>query len=892
VDLRIPVTLKLISEKYVGDESARLRFLREARAAAKVRHSNVASVFHLGRSSQGYFYAMEFVEGETLGSLIKRSGRLKVKLALEIVAQVAAGLAAIDEQHLVHRDIKPTNIIVQLKDADYATAKIIDLGLAKTVGDSTSESAISVPGGFAGTPEFASPEQFAGVGVDIRSDLYSLGVTLWEMLTGQVPFNGSPAEVMYQHQRAPLRLEQAKDVPQAVAVLLEVLLEKDPARRLQSPAELLNTLPKVADALKTRHTITHQSLREVAIQRLGSSGKAIEILTNLGDIIAIRRVRLVLLPALGLALVTGGILAVNIFFRPGSAAPQAFRSSSPAVTAPEKSIAVLPFESLSENKSDTYFADGVQDEILSDLAKVSQLKVISRTSVMTYRFTNNRDLRSIASALGVANVVEGTVRRDGNRVRITTELVDARTDQTLWSDSYDRELADIFAIQSEIAQTVASKLSAQLSPEERTGILRKPTDDLEAYDLYLQGKAIVSDAEVNLSWQNERELALNAIKLLEEATSKDPRLALAYCQLAQAHDLLYVFHLDQTPERRALGDAAVNEALRLQPDLPEAHLASAFHLLISYRDYERARVQIAIAERGLPNSAEVFWYRAVVDVRQGRYEESIRGFERAAIMDPRNPKILVDLEAIFFKLRRFRQDEQTIDRIMKLEPDEQGLKVWKAYDAVGEKADLNNLLNVLETLPAPLKDRADIVSSRFQAAVFARDWTNAEEILNHSASEEFFFTDTPDAKLPRNCLKIWLARLRGRNPAIEIGFVAERDQLKRNVEAHSGDAVLLSRLGIIDAALGRKEEAIQEAKRAVEMLPISEDGENGPSLISNLAVVYALTNEPNLAFEELNVSVKITGGVNYGELKLDPAWDPIRTDPRFDKLLAQLAPKD
>jgi Flp pilus assembly protein TadD len=303
-------------------------------------------------------------------------------------------------------------------------------------------------------------------------------------------------------------------------------------------------------------------------------------------------------------------------------------------------------------------------------------------------------------------------------------------------------------------------------------------------------------------------------------------------------------------------------------------------------------VQIAIAARGLPNSAEVFWYRAVVDVRQGRYEESIRGFERAAILDPRNPKILLDLEAIFFKLRRFRQDEQTIDRIMKLEPDEQGLKVWKAYDALGEKADLKNLLTVLETLPAPLKDRADIISSRFQAAVFARDWTKAEEILGHSANEEFSFTDTPGAKVPRRCLEIWLARLRGRNPATEIRFTAARDQLERNVEAHPEDAVLLSMLGIIDAALGRKEEAIQEARRAAEMLPISEDGESGPSLISNLAVVYALTNEPNLAFEELNVSVKITGGVNYGELKLDPAWDPIRTDPRFDKLLAQLAPKE
>ena len=228
VDLHCPVTLKVISERYLGDESARLRFLREARAAASVRHPNVASVFHLGRTGQNYFYAMEFVEGETLENLIKRSGRLEVKLALEIATQVAAGLAAVHKQKLVHRDIKPSNIMVSLEEGGAVTAKIIDLGLAKAVNEPGSQTAISTPGAFAGTPEFASPEQFAGVGVDIRSDLYSLGVTLWEMLTGQAPFRGSPAEVMYQHQHAPLPLEQLEDVPQPVVVLLEVLLEKDP----------------------------------------------------------------------------------------------------------------------------------------------------------------------------------------------------------------------------------------------------------------------------------------------------------------------------------------------------------------------------------------------------------------------------------------------------------------------------------------------------------------------------------------------------------------------------------------------------------------------------------------------------------------------------------------
>src|ERR1700680_2315217 len=262
VDLRLPVTLKLINEKYIGDESMQLRVLREARAAARLRHSNVASVFHLGRTGSSYFYAMEFVEGETLENLIKRSGRLEVKLALEIATQVAAGLAAVHKQKLVHRDIKPSNIMVSVEEGSTVTAKIIDLGLAKPALDAPTEAAISTPGAFAGTPEFAGPEQFAGVGVDIRSDLYSLGVVLWEMVTGHVVFRGSPAEVMYQHQHAPLPLDLLEAVPKPIVVLLDVLLEKDPARRFQNPTELLKAIPTITGAIDARRRITRQSLQK------------------------------------------------------------------------------------------------------------------------------------------------------------------------------------------------------------------------------------------------------------------------------------------------------------------------------------------------------------------------------------------------------------------------------------------------------------------------------------------------------------------------------------------------------------------------------------------------------------------------------------------------------
>ena len=268
VDLRCPVTLKVISEKYLGDESAQLRFLREARAAASLRHSNVASVLHLGRTGSSYFYAMEFVAGETLEKLIRRSGRLEVKLALEIATQVAAGLAAVHKQKLVHRDIKPSNIMVNLEEGGAVTAKIIDLGLAKGVNEPDFQTTISLPGRFVGTPEFASPEQFAGLGVDIRSDLYSLGVTLWEMVTGQALFRGLPAEVMHQHQHAPLPAEQLAGVPQPVVVLLELLLEKDPGRRFQNPAELLKVMPTISGAIDSRRRVTRQTLQKTTLAKL------------------------------------------------------------------------------------------------------------------------------------------------------------------------------------------------------------------------------------------------------------------------------------------------------------------------------------------------------------------------------------------------------------------------------------------------------------------------------------------------------------------------------------------------------------------------------------------------------------------------------------------------
>jgi eukaryotic-like serine/threonine-protein kinase len=835
--LRHAVALKVIDARIAGRPDARERFLREARAAARLRHPNVASVFYYGmRKSDGQcFYAMELVEGETLEARMRRDGPLLTSVALEIVSQVARAMAAAEAQGLVHRDLKPANLMLA-HGAEF-TVKVIDFGLAKAA--AAEDQTDLTQAGFVGTPAFASPEQFVGVGVDIRSDLYSLGVTLWEMLTGQTPFRGSPAEVMYQHQRALLPLEQVKGVPQPVVALLDVLLEKDPGRRFQNPAELLKAISAVMRAVEARRTIAHQKLRAAFVQKPSSRPKKL-----------------------------------------------------PSIRAPKRSIAVLPFANLSNDKRNAYFADGVQDEILFNLAKVSRLNVISRTSAMTYRPEDKRNLRSIAESLGVANVVEGTVRRDGNRVRITIRLVDARTDKALWSESYDRDLTDIFAIQSEVAQAVASKLSARLSPEEKKRIEAKPTDSLEAYDLYLQAKESITNSLLRDDYGENGRPFLDAIALLEQATRLDSTFALAYCHIAKADAWLYRLNLDDTPKRRMHGDAAVNEALRLKPNLPETHLAAALHLYMCSGDHQGARVHIAIAEQALPNSSEALALSGYLDRRQGHWAESTKALERACNLDPKHSEILLQLTYTYALLNQYRDLQRSLDRLVALDPKNPRWKVYMARISFDEKAELSEWRAALEALPSSIKNNEALFTPLMDFAIYSRDWTKARELVRSSSNEELPFGERGPL-IPRICLEIPIAKYQGEHPEMNAEFAAARNQLLRKVEGHPADPKLLSALSLIDAHMGRKQDALQEAKRAVEMLPVSKDALDGPPLVVNLEIVYALTKQPDLAFPALDVSIRTpASSITYGALKLDPAWDLLRADPRFEKVLAQLAPTE
>lgn len=597
-----------------------------------------------------------------------------------------------------------------------------------------------------------------------------------------------------------------------------------------------------------------------------------------------------LLPV-GMAAAVALIAAGLWFFVANSRHPNESTSKAlPGTAISAKSIAVLPFESLSGNKDDTYFADGVQDEILNDLAKIAQLTVISRTSVMQYRPDEKRDVHQIANALGVSNLLEGTVRRAGNRVRVSTELIDAHQDKTIWADSFDRELTDIFAIQSEVAETIANKLAATLSPEEKGRIEKKPTENLEAYDLYLRARGLLEGARISYEYGDTRKPLLDAIALLDQATRLDPTFTLAYCALAGAQDDFYRLY-DPTEERRASGEAAVNSALRLEPDLPEVHLAFADHLYRVDLDYDRARVQLAIARKALPNDSNAISLQAYMDRRQGQFDKAIREFNEALTRDPQNSEAMGELAFTLYVTRQFRAAGQAFDGLIELRPDQPWVRVQKPMVVTYyETGDDTAALAAIAALPASMAEDRGVLSLQILLALADRDWPRArafvEKLKGSEDNGDFAYGGIP---VPVGCYSILLARFEAESPDTTSGFGEIREQLNR--KAHES-VLLLSQLAVVDALLKNKEAALAEAKRAVELLPVSKDSLSGAQLELNLAVVYAWTNELDLAFETLSLLITAPNGIFYGQLKCEPYWEPLRHDPRYQQLLAQLAPKE
>jgi len=557
------------------------------------------------------------------------------------------------------------------------------------------------------------------------------------------------------------------------------------------------------------------------------------------------------------------------------------------LTALEKSIAVLPFENLSANQENAYFTDGVQDEILTDLSKVADLKVISRTSVMQYKSGAERNLRDIAKALGVAHVVEGSVQRAGDRVRVSAQLIDARTDTHLWAEHYDRELADVFSIQSEIAEKIVAQLKAKLSPHEKAAIEEKPTQDLAAYDLYLRARDLVDALAFT---PGGTESLLEATRLLDDAVARDPSFLVAYCHLARAHDITYFLGFDHTPARLALADAAVEAALRLRPNSGEAHLALAQHLYWGYRDYDRARQELTLARQALPNEPLALVLAGYIDRRQGRWDESTQELERALELDPRNLFILQQMSYTYEYLRRFKDVAAALDRVVSINPNDRTTRAQRAYTDLEWHADVQPLHAAIESIISQDAGAAQTVSDRWMSlALCERDKSAAERALAVMAADACHDQGIP---FPRAWCEGMVCRLRGDNAAAQSAFMRARVEVEQLVRKEPNYAEALCVLGMIDAALGKKAEAIREGQRAVELLPITKDALNGALMIQYLAVTCAWAKEKDLALEELAIAARIPSNVSYGFLRLHPYWDPLRGDPRFEKIAASLAPKD
>jgi len=559
----------------------------------------------------------------------------------------------------------------------------------------------------------------------------------------------------------------------------------------------------------------------------------------------------------------------------------------PALAVPDKSIAVLPFENLSEEKANAFFTDGVQDEILTNLAKIADLKVISRTSVMQYKSGITRNLKEIAQQLGVAHVLEGSVQRSGDRVRVNAQLIDARTDMHLWAEHYDRELADVFRIQSEIAEKVVAQLKAKLSPQEKTAIEEKPTNDLAAYDLYLRARDLI-DAIAFTAGGTEN--LLEATRLLDNAIARDPSFLVAYYHLARAHDIIYFLGIDHTPARLALADAAVQAALRLRPDAGEAHLALAQHLYWGYRDYDRARQELAIARRALPNDPLALVLAGYIDRRQSRWDESTQELERALELDPRNLFILQQMSYSYEYLRRFKDVAAVLDRVVSINPNDTTTRAQRAYVDLAWRADVQPLHASIESIITQDARAAPTVSDRWiLLALCERDNSAAERALAVMAADACYDQGIP---FPHAWCEGMVYRLRGDDAAAHNAFTRARAEVEEIVRKEPTYAEALCVLGMIDAALGKKEDAVREGQRAVELLPITKDALNGALLIQYLAITCAWAKEKNLALEQLAIAARIPSNVSYGHLRLHPYWDPLRGDPRFEKIVASLAPKD
>ena len=895
--LRLVVALKVITPSKVHDPGTQALFLREARAAARVRHPNVASVLYLNDTPGDFFYAMEFVEGRSLQEVLREHGPLPPATALSIAAQTAHGLAAIHACGIVHRDLKPANLMLVPASSSAAAkrssdapetwqVKVIDFGLARTFfGDALGDESAVHTVGFRGTVLYASPEQCEErTDLDGRSDQYSLGCILWEMLLGVPPFAGKSHAVMTSHVTRQPPLEQLSVLPVGVQAVMARMLAKEPARRFSDAEELARELeecrrriesgedpmathvaPRAAAASATR--LSSWMLDQSIAGSPGSSGSATP---------SRRPLRAIVVAALLVAIsAAGGWLWARAHRTPPAPAPAVVASpetSRPAPPAPapdsaprtllpmpEKSIAVLPFDNLSEDKQSEYFASGMQDEILTDLAKVADLKVISRSSVMQYKGGAPRNLREIGPSLGVAHILEGSVQRAGNRVRVHAKLIDLRTDTQIWAERFERDLADIFAIQSEISDAIVRQLQVKLSRSEKAAIDQRPTSDLRAYELYLKARDLML-APHTMSTTGKAE-QLEAVQLLTDAVGRDPDFFLAYALLGHYHDALYWFGGDSTPERLALAQASLDQAARLRPNAPELHLARARHLYWGSRDYERASEEINEATKYLPNDADALALRAFIDRRKGRFGEAATLLTKASETNPGNLRYLAELADTYAFLGQAKEFFSTRDQLEVRNPTDPALRINRAgtgtQNLLGDAKPLRDLLEDYRRVDPNLYGQ--FAASAFFAGIYLRDAEAAKHGLEAIPASGITWYNI---SYPREYFEGVFQEYLGDRGKAAAAFSTARRVMETRLKQTPNDPKALIVLAEIDAYLGRHDDALREGRRALELLPPQKDAIDGARLAAAFARISALGPDRAQALAALRSAAgRVTGGI-------------------------------
>ena len=847
--------LKLLPMRFACDTGRLKRFQQEAHSVVALNHPNILTVYEIGEDHATHYIASELIEGETLRQRLT-GGRIQLSEAVDVAMQVTSALAAAHGAGIVHRDVKPENIMLRpdgyVKVLDFGIAKLAESAFAEATADGAESTTLAQTnlGSILGTVRYMSPEQTRGAQVDKRTDIWSVGVVLYEMFTGQAPFTGdTPAEVMSSilEKEPPPLGSYVAHTPVECQQIINKTLRKNPEERYQSVGELLQTLKGLRHKLQV----------EGELQRWSAARSWLH-----------RRPVLAAVPLLLLVVVLA--LALPFFWH----------RNLPTSPPSEKSIAVLPFENLNKDEENAFFAGGVQDEILSDLAKVADLKVTSRTSTMRYKSSPERNLREIAKTLGVSYVVEGSIQRAGERVRVSAQLIDARNDVHLWAEHYDRDIADVFAIQSEIAQQIANKLQAKLSTGEESAITERPTTDLVAYALYTRAKEL--DRLDN--WDGGENSLNQEVELLEKATQRDPNFAPAYCALSKTEiDLVSAASATEDREHLELARRAAEAALRLRPDLGEAHLALAryyFYAGVQTSNYDRAREELAIVLRKLPNNAEALAIDGRIGRHQNRWDASLANLQKANELDPRNGEVAFDLTKIYFEMRRYHELEQLITK------DATSGELWsKMFLACTKLAqgDPAAAQSILEQIPLDFSPDTWMWNSRFTAPLYLRDYDAADRsIAVTPAKWAYRAFDGPSSWAQGQ-----VARARGDRQKALAAFADARMKMQPELGDKPEVTRVLSTVAIVDAGLGQKEDAIREARRAVELLPIAKDSLNGPALVANLAVVYAWTGEGARALEQLEIVATLPGlGPTYGDLRFNPCWDDLRGDKRFDKILA------